>query len=189
MTDRVADDALRRIVSATPFSWKVRRAAWSVVQATLFRFSPHTFSGFRAWLLRRFGAKVGSHCTIRRTSRVYYPWQFALGDLSTLGDSATVYNLGPVTIGNRVTVSQEAYLCAGSHDYRRLDMPLLRPPIHIGDDAWICARAFVGPGVRVGSGTILGACGVASGDLEPWGIYAGNPAVKVKERPPFTPTE
>ena len=189
MTERVVtgdDAALRRTVSKAPPSWKMRRALWSLFQSTLFRFSPHTSSGFRAFLLRAFGAKVGRHCTIRRTATVYYPWQLDLGDLSSLGDSATVYNLGPITIGNRVTVSQEAYLCAGTHDYRFFDMPLLRPPISIGDDAWICARAFVGPGVQVGEGAILAACGVASRDLEPWSIYAGNPAVKVKERPPLT---
>jgi putative colanic acid biosynthesis acetyltransferase WcaF len=182
MTSDVSEDAVRRIVSPVPFRMKARRALWSMIQATAFRFSPHTSSRFRAALLRFFGAKIGRHCMIRRTATVYYPWQLVLGDLSSLGDGATIYNLGTVTIGSRVTISQEAYVCAGTHDYRRLDMPLLTPPIAIGDDAWICARAFVGPGVTVGDGAILGACGVAFQDLEPWSIYEGNPAAKKKAR-------
>jgi putative colanic acid biosynthesis acetyltransferase WcaF len=173
----------RRTISPVPLPLKIRRAIWSAVQATFFRWSLHTANGFRSALLRLFGAKVGRHCTIRRTASVYYPWQFVLGDLSSLGDRATIYNLGPVTIGRRVTISQEAYLCAGTHDYRLLSMPLMTPPITIGDDAWICARAFVGPGIEVADGAILAACGVAVENLEEWSIYAGNPATKKKDRP------
>jgi putative colanic acid biosynthesis acetyltransferase WcaF len=178
-----ATQALQRIVSPVPFRAKARRAIWSLVECTFFRLSPHTSNRFRSFLLRLFGATVGAHCTIRRTARVYYPWLFSLGDLSSLGDDATIYNLGQTTIGSRVTISQGAYVCAGTHDYRLLSMPLLMPAITIGDDAWICARAFVGPGVTVRDGAILAACGVAFEDLEAWSIYIGNPAVKKKDRP------
>jgi putative colanic acid biosynthesis acetyltransferase WcaF len=87
-----------------------------------------------------------------------------------------------VTIGDRVSISQHAHLCAGTHDYDDARMPLLRPPITIGDDAWIAADAFVGPNVTVGEGAILGARGCAFSDLEPWTIYGGNPAKKIKPR-------
>lgn len=177
--------AARRIISPVPFAMKMRRVLWAAVQSTLYRYSFHTANTFRAALLRLFGARIGRHCTLRRTSTVYYPWQFSLDDLSTLGDNATVYNLGTIAIGRRVTISQQAYLCAGSHNYRVPEMTLLTPPITIGDDAWICARAFVGPGVTVGNGAILGACGVAFDDLDPWAIYSGNPASKLKPRPPL----
>ena len=92
------------------------------------------------------------------------------------------FAVGPVTIGRSVTVSQGAHLCAGSHDSRKRTMPLVRPPIEIGDEAWIAADAFVGPKVRVGEGAILGARAVALEDLEPWSIYLGNPAMKVRAR-------
>lgn len=174
--------AARRVISPVAFRSKVKRALWSSVQGTLFRFSPHTANRFRAFLLRLFGAKIGQLCTIRRTATVYYPWLFELGNLSSLGDGATVYNLGKITIGERVTISQEAYLCAGSHDYDSPAMTLLTPPITIEDDAWICARGFVGPNVTVHEGAILGACGVAARDLAEWTIYAGNPAREVKKR-------
>lgn len=178
--------AEQRTLTPESIQTRVARLIWAACEASLYRFSFHTASDFRAALLRCFGAKVGKRCTIRRTSRIYYPWRLDLGDLSTLGDGAIVYNLGRVTIGSRVTISQEAYLCAGTHDYRRSDMPLLRLPIVIGSDAWICARAFVMPDVSVGEGAILGACGVATHDLDPWTIYGGNPATRIKAREPIT---
>jgi putative colanic acid biosynthesis acetyltransferase WcaF len=114
---------------------------------------------------------------------VEIPWNLTIGADSSVGDGAILYCLGPVTIGDRVGISQHAHLCAGSHDYTKPGMPLLRPPITIESDAWIAADAFVGPAVRVGEGAILGARGCAMQDLEPWSIYSGNPAKLVKPRP------
>jgi len=161
---------------------KVGRMAWAVVQGTLFRYSFHNWSGWRVRLLNAFGANVDSRTDIRRTVEVECPWNLTMGKDSCLGDGARVYCLGKITIGDRVSVSQHAHLCAGSHDYDRDDMPLLRPPIVIKDDAWIAADAFVGPNVEVGEGAILGARGVTMKNLEPWKIYAGNPAAPVKDR-------
>lgn len=176
--------ALRRS-RARPFVPKrtlFRRVLWSIVQKTAFQASFHTSNRWRCWLLRLFGARIGPGCTIRRSARVYYPWLLEMGSVSCLGDDATVYNLGKVTIGDRVVVSQEAYLCAGSHDYTRLDMPLITPPIVLGDDCWICARAFVCPGVTVGGGAIVGAASVVTKDVPNWTIVGGNPARPIKSR-------
>jgi putative colanic acid biosynthesis acetyltransferase WcaF len=186
MKQNVAEiDAFRDVRAARPVprSWQIKRLAWSAVQATLFRLSFHTFNRWRAALLRLFGAKIAPGCTIRRTVRVYYPWNLSMGPVSCLGDDAVVYNLGPVSLGARATISQEAYLCAGTHDYRDLAMPLVVRPIFVGEDAWICARAFVGPGVTVGEGAIVGAGAVAMADVPEWTIAAGNPARPVKPRP------
>ena len=174
-----------RHVSAYSTREKVARMLWAVVQATAFRLSFHNWYGFRVWLLRRFGARVGADVRIRRTVVVECPWNLAIGDGSSIGHAAIVYCLGPVTIGRRVSISQYAHVCAGSHDYRRADMPLTRPPVTIGDDAWIAADAFVGPNVTVGEGAILAARGVALRDLESWTIYLGNPAQSVRSRPRF----
>jgi putative colanic acid biosynthesis acetyltransferase WcaF len=168
--------------SRAPRAMLARRLLWSVVQGTLYRGSFHTFDGWRAWLLRLFGATVGPRCTIRRTSRVFYPWNLTMGTMSCLADRVEVYNLGPVTIGDRVVISQEAYLCAGTHDHRFKTMPLLTPPVSVGDDAWVCARAFVGPGVTVGPGAIVAAGAVALRDVAPWTIVVGNPATFLKKR-------
>ncbi len=161
---------------------KVARLLWGAVQSTLFRWSFHNWYGVRRALLRAFGARLDATANLRRTVLVECPWNLSIGAESSVGDRAILYCLGPVSIGARVTVSQGAHICAGSHDSRRATMPLLRPPVDIGDDAWIAADAFVGPKVRVGEGAILGARAVALGDLEPWSIYLGNPAVKVRAR-------
>ena len=175
------DPALRNI-SPVSFSWKVRRLIWSMVQGTVYRYSFHTQSAWRAFLLRCFGAKIGRQCTVRRTSRVYYPWLLELGDLACLGDDCTVYNLGKITIGTRASISQEAYLCAGTHDYRDISLPLITAPVTIGADVWICARAFIGPGRTVGEGAVVAACAVVVRDVPPWTIVGGNPAKPIGHR-------
>ncbi len=110
------------------------------------------------------------------------PWNLEVGDWSAVGEWALIYNLGRVRIGNRVTISQRVHLCAGTHDYRDSSMPLLKPEISIGDQAWICADAFVGPGVHVGDGAVVGARAVAIKDVSPWTVVAGNPAYEVNKR-------
>jgi putative colanic acid biosynthesis acetyltransferase WcaF len=113
---------------------------------------------------------------------VYFPWNLSVGDWSAIGENALIYNLGPITIGQKVTISHGAHLCAGTHDYRDPRMPLLKPPIRIEDQAWICADAFVGPGVVVGEGAVVGARAAVMKDVDPWTIVAGNPARFVRKR-------
>ena len=164
-------------------SEKIMRVIWAGVQMVFFRCSFHTWNAWRRMILRLFGAKVGKRCIIRRTVRVYYPWKFEIGDDSCLGDKVEVYNLGKISIGNRVLISQEAYLCAGTHDYRLAEMPLVTKPIVVGDDAWVCARAFVSPGVELGEGVVVGAAAMVLKNVPAWTIVGGNPAVKIKDRP------
>ena len=164
---------------------KIKRVLWGAVQITAFRASFHNWYGFRRFLLSAFGASIHPTVRIRRTVSIEIPWNLTVDEGSSIGDRAIVYCLGPVRIGKRVSISQGAHLCAGSHDYRSPDMPLLRVPIEIGDDAWIAADAFVGPTVTVGPGVILGARACAMRDLDAWTIYSGNPAQAVKARPPF----
>ena len=110
------------------------------------------------------------------------PWNLTVGDWSAIGEDALIYNLGPITLGQRVTISHRAHLCAGTHDYTQQDLPLLKPPIIIHDQVWICADAFVGPDVTVGEGAVLGAQAVVTKDVEPWTVIAGNPARAIKKR-------
>ena len=172
-----------RHVSAYSTNEKIGRMLWAMVQATVFRYSFHTHNRWRIWLLNRFGASVHPTCVIRRSVRVECPWNLTMGRNGCLGDRATAYCLGPITIGERVSVSQDAYLCAGSHDYTRVDLPLTRPPITIENEAWVAAGAFVGPGTTIGEGSVVGARAVVFKNTNPWMIYAGNPAQPVKDRP------
>jgi putative colanic acid biosynthesis acetyltransferase WcaF len=155
---------------------------WALTEATLFRFTWPTWYRYRAWLLNRFGANIHPTARLRRTCRFTCPWNLTLGANTATGDHVRFYCLGSVTIGRRVTVSQFAHLCAGSHDFDQPHMPLLRPPIVIHDDAWIAADTFVAANVTVGQGAILGARGCAFKNLEPWTVYGGNPAQPIKAR-------
>ncbi len=107
-------------------------------------------------LLRTFGARVGHNVHIHPSVRIEIPWNLDVGNWSAVGFDALIYNLGIVRIGERVTISQRAHLCAGTHDFRDPAMPLQKLPITIHDDAWICADSFVGPGIEVGPGAVAG---------------------------------
>lgn len=157
------------------------RAAWALGNS-LFRLIPRPLFELRSVCLRFFGARIGKQVRIYPSARIYFPWNLVIGDWSSIGEWALVYDLGKVTIGNKVTISHRVHLCAGSHDYRDPAMPLLKPPIHIADEAWICADAFIGPGVTVAEGAIVGARAVVVRNVAPWKITAGNPARVIKER-------
>ena len=107
------------------------------------------------------------------------PWNLEIGDWSAVGFDALLYNLGPLKIGQRVTISQRAHLCGGSHDFRDSAMPLLKLPVTIDDEAWVGADAFVGPEVRVGKRAVVGARAVAVKDVEARTVVGGNPAEQV----------
>ena len=158
-----------------------KRVFWGFGQS-IFRLSPRPCFGFRRWILRCFGAKVGREVHIYPSAIVYFPWNLEIGDESSIGEWALIYNLGRVKVGRRSTISQRVHLCAGTHDYRQPDMPLLKPPSEVGDDCWICADAFVGPNVKVGDFAIVGAAAVLVKDAAPFEIWGGNPAVKIKDR-------
>lgn len=173
---------LRPESSPWTFKEKVARAVWMLVGKPIFRLSFHNWYGFRARLLRLFGANIGQGVRIRPTADVEIPWNLRIGDGVTVGDHAVLYSLGTITIGDRTIISQYAHLCAGTHDFTDRRFPLIRDPIEIGPDAWISADAYVGPNVKVGRLSVLGARSSAYKDLEPQTVYVGNPAKALKKR-------
>lgn len=180
MTDSL-DIASNRGASKYTAREMVLRVMWGAGQ-WLIRLSPRPLFAWRRAVLRAFGATVGPHVHIYPSTRIYMPWNLRVGAWAAIGEDVLVYNLGPVSIGERATISHRAHLCAGTHDDRRPDLPLLKPPIDIGPQAWICADAFVGPGVTVGEGAVVGGAAVAVRDVPPWTVVAGNPAREVRKR-------
>jgi putative colanic acid biosynthesis acetyltransferase WcaF len=160
---------------------QVARVIWGSV-LPLFVFSPRPFWGWRRFLLRLFGASIGPEVHIYPSARITMPWNLEIGESAAIGDRAILYALGSITIGARATISQGAHICAGTHDISDPARPLLKPPITIGSDAWVCADAFVGPGVAVGDGAIVGARAVAMKDVPAHAIVVGNPARQIKKR-------
>jgi putative colanic acid biosynthesis acetyltransferase WcaF len=163
-----------------PYSFReyLGRALWGVVHP-LFSLSPRPCFGWRRSMLRLFGASVGPGANVYPSTRIVLPWRLVLGSHASIGEDVLVYNLGWVTIGERATVSHRAHLCAGTHEHRDPTLPLVRATINIGPQAWVCAQAFVGPGVTVGEGAVIAAAAVVRRDVEPWHIVAGNPGTVV----------
>lgn len=155
---------------------KIARAVWMIVQGSLFRWSFHNMYGWRNFLLRLFGARIGREVRIRPTSRIEIPWNLCLKERVVIGDFATLYSLGRIEIGENTVISQHSYLCAGSHDYTRRTFNLLKPPIRIGADVWIAADVFVGPGVNIGDRTVVGARSTVLKDLPSDVVAVGYPA-------------
>ncbi len=159
----------------------IKRVFWSIM-SPLFYLSPRPFWGWRRFLLRLFGAKIGADVHLYPSVKITMPWNLELGAHCAIGHGATLYALGAIVVGERATLSQGVHLCAGSHDWRLPEFPLLKQPIVIEDDCWIAADAFVGPKVTIGRGSILGARAVAMRDIPKNVIAVGNPAVIIKSR-------
>lgn len=170
----------------TPFPKRViiARYLWVLVQSTLFRWSPRPWHGFRARLLKWFGADIPepAKVVVFPTVKITFPWLLRLEPRSMLGRRVTVYNLAQITLQYGANVSQNTHLCAGTHDYNQWSMPLVTKPIIIGRNAWIAADAFVGPGVTIGELCVIGARAVVIKDQPPRMICAGHPCRPLKPR-------
>ncbi len=159
----------------------VARVLWALAYP-LFRWSPRVLFGWRAFLLRRFGARVGRQVHVYPRAAIELPWMLDIGEFSSVADGVRIYNLGLVRIGARSTISFGAHVCAGTHDYESAAFPLQRLPIDIGHDVWICADAFLAPGVTIGDGAVVAARAVVVDVVPAWTVVAGHPARVVKQR-------
>jgi len=167
---------------AFSFANRLQRLVWNLTWAIFFRLSPRPFFAWRALLLRLFGATLGPNCKFYPASKVHSPWNLICEDLVAVADHAEIYNPAPIRIGSHAILSQGAYLCGATHDFDDPAFPLLAYAMELGPYSWVCARACVGPGVNVGEGAVLGLASVATRNLDPWTVYAGAPAVRVKDR-------
>ena len=159
----------------------IGRILWALVRP-VFALSPRPLWGLRNSILRLFGAKIAANVHVYPSVKITIPWNLDIGAETAIGDGAILYALGPITIGRQATISQGAHLCAGTHDYREADMPLIKAPITIGDGAWICADAFIGPGRKIGNRAIVAARGVVVKDIPDSVIVGGNPATFIAPR-------
>lgn len=162
------------------------RWIWSFVQATLFRWSPRPFHGLRARLLVLFGAEIPEpgRVVVFPTAKITLPWRLTLSPHAMVGPHVTLYSLARITLRRGANLSQNCHLCAGTHDFNRWDMPLVTAPIDIGENVWLGADVFVGPGVSIGELTVVGARSVVVRDLPPRKICVGQPCRPVKDRQP-----
>lgn len=159
------------------------RLVWNLVWTLFARPLPRSVG--RAWkcfLLRLFGAKIHNTAVIYSSATIYMPQNLEMDAHSIMGPQVDCYNVAPIHIGSQVVISQKSYLCTASHDHSQPNMPLISAPIIIEDQAWIAADSFIGMGVIVGQGSVVGARSSVYKNVAPWSIVGGNPARFIKNR-------
>jgi putative colanic acid biosynthesis acetyltransferase WcaF len=160
----------------------IKESLWLLVSLILFQLCPFSFSALKRLILRAFGAKIGIGVVIKPEVKITFPWKLEIGDHVWLGEECWLLNLERITIGNHVCISQRVFLCTGSHNHKLRTFNLITRPIIVEDGAWLAAGAWVGPGVTIGNHAVLAAGAVTTKNLEPFGIYRGNPAILLKPR-------
>jgi putative colanic acid biosynthesis acetyltransferase WcaF len=161
---------------------RIGRYVWSVVWLVVFRPSPTLACAWRRFVLRMFGAKVGQGVTVYSSARIWAPWNLTMKDRSCLSHHVDCYCVAPISIGFEATISQYTFLCSASHDVDGPDMALTIAPIVVGDHVWIAADVFLGPGVNVGEGAVVGARSTVLQSVPAWTVVGGYPARKIRTR-------
>lgn len=155
---------------------------WWLAQSTVFGLSPQFMFGWRRFILRLFGARIGKNVLIRPSVKVTYPWKVSIGDRAWVGDDAVLYSLGEIVIGNDSVISQRCYICAAAHDYSKPGFDIYAKKIEIGNEVWVATGVFVAPGVRIGDGVVVGAGSNVFTSLPPFMVCYGSPAKPVRKR-------
>jgi putative colanic acid biosynthesis acetyltransferase WcaF len=162
---------------------KIVRLIWNIVWFFFIKSNPRwALNDWRLFLHRIFGARIGKGCKISPSCFVWAPWNLEMGEFSVLGDNVDCYSMDRITIGSKVAISQRVFLCTGSHDITSYKRPLITKPIYIADHTWVCAEAFVGPGVSLGAGVVVAARSVVTKSVDSFNVVGGNPAVFIKKR-------
>lgn len=158
------------------------RLAWTLVWKSFGIWTPTPMHAWRNFLVRCFGGQIAHTAKIYPGVHIWYPPNLIMGQFSCIGTKANCYCMAPITFKTYALVSQGAHLCSGTHDIDDPHFQLQTRPITIESNAWVAAEAFVGPGVTIGEGAVLGARGVAFRDLDAWTVYVGNPAKALRPR-------
>jgi putative colanic acid biosynthesis acetyltransferase WcaF len=167
---------------------RLRRMLWEFCWAVFCSWTPKPANPWRLFWLGVFDANIHGLPFVHQRARIALPWKLTLHDRACIGDRANIYSLGEIELASRAVVAQEAYLCTGTHDFSQVTMPLAVAKITIGEDAFVGARAFVMPGVRIGARSIVGACSVVIHDIPDDVIAAGNPCKVIRPRPSVNPS-
>ena len=161
---------------------KVKEAMWVIVRTLFFELLPGKWYGLKRWMLRCFGAKIGRGVVVKPGARISFPWKLTVGDHVWVGEDSWLLNLAPIVIEDHVAIAHRVFICTGNHDYTSPRFDLIVKSIRIQRGAWLTAGSMVAPGVTVGEHAVLCMGSVATSDLEPYGIYRGNPAERIASR-------
>lgn len=161
----------------------LKRVLWALVYNCLFRWLPGTHLRYiRNIILRIFGAKIPLGSLVYPSCKIWAPWNLVIGKNSCVGPNTELYNRSLIIIGDNAVISQGSHLYTASHDITDRKNPVVMKKIVICNSAWIAADCFVGMGVTIGEGAVVGARGCVFKDVEPWTVVGGNPAHVIKQR-------
>ena len=155
---------------------------WWLVQSIFINLSPQVLYGWRRFWLRSFGAKIGKKVLIRPSVEITYPWKVSIGDYSWIGDNVVLYSLGEIEIGSNSVISQNSYLCTGSHDYTKESFDVFTKKIKVGNSCWLAAYVYVAPGIVISDGAVVGARSSVFKNIQSNTINIGSPARSVRNR-------
>jgi len=161
---------------------KITVQLWWIVQSTIFSWSPQVLYGWRRFLLRLFGAKIGKKALIRSTVKVTYPWNISIGDYTWIGDDCVLYSLGRIDIGSHVAVAHKVYFNTGGHDYDQITFDIYAKDLVIEDECWITNDVYLAPGITIGRGTVIGARSTVLKSIPSGKVCVGSPARVLKDR-------
>lgn len=161
---------------------KIGRVVWQAAWFALARWTPPQLHGWRRLILRMFGARVGAQARIYASVRIWSPRNLEIGTGALVGPRVWLYNQGRIEIGAHAVISQDASICASTHDVDSPDFALQKRPVSIGNGCWVGAEAFVGPGVTMATASVLGARAALFEDAAARTIYRGNPASALRSR-------
>jgi len=163
---------------------RLKQLMWEWSWTLLCKWTPKPFNAWRLFILRIFGATIRGKPFVHQRAKIEKPENLILKHRACLGDGATAYSLGLIEIQEGATIAQEAYLCAGTHDFSKESMQLLTLEIKVEDGAFVGARSFIMPGTTIGKNSIVGACSVVTKKVPANSTVAGNPSkIIVKKKP------
>lgn len=160
----------------------LKEILWYLIKTFFFLSALPYPSRFKVWLLRMFGAKIGSGVVIKPRVNIHMPWKLVIKSNVWIGEEVFMLNFEKVTIGSNVCISQRAFICGGNHDYRIPSMPYRNGPVTLQDGCWVGASCFIGPGVTIGTDSIITAGSVLTVSAGDNGIFRGNPALRISSR-------
>lgn len=175
-TPAVCTDPGKIVASPHSLANRAARVLWGICYILLYRPSPRVAHKFRVLLLRLFGGKIDWNAHPYPKCKIWLPSNLTMGEYSSMSDDVDCYNVASITLEAWSIVSQYSYLCSASHDINDPNFTLFSKPIHIGSRAWVGARGYVGPGVTVCEGAVVGANACVYRDVAAWTVVGGNPA-------------
>lgn len=171
------------VTSPDKIEEKLSRMCWNIAHFLFFTLLPdYGFNKIRIVILKIFGAQVGFTNQIPASVNILKPWKLVMEKNSCLSKGCDVYNFALVLLKANSIISKNTHLCTATHEYEKVGLPLTSAPITIGENVWIAADCFIGPGIVIGEGCVVGARSLVLNDLEPWMVYAGHPAKALKPR-------